>query len=90
MSDLVECSTHGSSVPAFVCVHILETLSDLEPRGFEWSVDEDGEYQASCAHCRSLSEEEWDEQASKVIRLLCFGCFVRAAELNGVQLPGIH
>ena len=90
MSELIQCDEHGESVATFVCVHVAETLLDRKPRGFLWSIDTDGEYQAVCPTCRETPDEEWETRAKEVGRVLCFGCYKKAATLNGVDIsvPG--
>jgi len=90
----VQCEEHGDSVATFVCVHISQTLDDTKPRGFLWSVDDDGEYQAMCSDCdalsASVSEEEWERLENELcpIEILCLSCFKRAAKLNQINIPG--
>jgi len=90
LSDTIHCDVHGDSACSFVCAHILQTLEDGEPRGFNWSQDEDGEFQATCDACRSLSDDEWEVEAPRVIKLICLGCYRRAADVNGVTIEVRH
>jgi hypothetical protein len=90
LSDTIFCKTHGDSACSFVCSHIRETLDDGAARGFNWSQDEDGEFQATCNHCRSLSDDEWELLAPKEIQLICFGCFKKAALANGIAVEVVH
>ena len=86
MSDRVHCDEHGDSATTFVCVHITDSLSDGKPRGFLWSIDDDGEYQAVCPQYRETPDDQWEARAGEVGRILCFGCYQRAAKLNGVDV----
>jgi hypothetical protein len=92
VSEVVVCPEHGDRAATIVCKHVLETLRDGERRGFRWSIDEDGEYQAFCSECDArselLSQSEWDDLAGDIGRVLCLECFRRAATLNAVHLPG--
>ncbi len=73
-----------------VCFHIVDTLHDDVARGFRWSLDEDGEYQATCDACSDMADEDWNQVVGEYGRLLCFECFSRAASLNGVTLEVRH
>ena len=86
MSRRVQCDEHGEDTAAFVCTHILDTLRDREPRGFLWLRDDGGEYSAICQDCNESTDEEWEEMSSDVIRLVCLGCFKKAASLNDVSI----
>lgn len=86
MTDKLVCDEHGDSEATFVCTHIIQTLDDAVPRGFNWSLDRDGEYQAACSACRSLSDAEWERVAGEVCTILCLGCFKQAASLNGITI----
>ncbi|MEO0398922.1 MAG: hypothetical protein AAF224_05805 [Pseudomonadota bacterium] len=81
----IKCGTHGEQPRTFVCVHIIETLKDGEPRGFFWN-NPDGEFQAICAACNDLSEEEFYAQEEELVEELCFGCFQDAAAINGIDI----
>jgi len=87
---MVQCATHGEADATIVCCHIAETLTDGVARGFRWSLDQDDEYQATCDECSDLSDDEWLRIEVEVGRVLCFGCFKRAATLNGVQIEKFH
>jgi hypothetical protein len=89
VSDLIRCEEHGEQRATFACVHILESLRDGEPRGFLWSFD-DGDHQAVCDACRAIPDAEWEATAGNTIRLICFGCFKRAAAINGVAVEFRH
>ena len=67
-----------------VCLHIVETLQDGQPRGFEGWVDEEGGCAALCGRCSALSSEEWDNVAVENSRLISFEQFVSAASKNGI------
>ena len=89
MSDPIVCDVHGESVATYVCTHICDTLQDGVPRGFLWQLN-DGEYDAICAACNAMPDEAWEEQASDTLRLLCFECYAKAAELNGITMVRKH
>ncbi|HEX3886817.1 MAG TPA: hypothetical protein VHW05_04915 [Phenylobacterium sp.] len=84
MSELVQCEVHGAREATVVCCHVVETLRDGLVRGFRWFVDADGEYEATCDTCSSMSDDEWESVAVELGRVLCFACYTRAAELNGI------
>ena len=86
MSKLIECSIHGKSEPAYTCAHLKESLNDGKPRGFNMMRDDDNEVQAFCDTCWNASDEEWDELNASGPRLLCFGCLMKIADLNGQQI----
>jgi hypothetical protein len=90
VSDIVQCDVHGSSLETFVCKHIAETLADGSPRGFRWFVDDEGDYQATCDTCSELPDAEWEARQGELGRILCLGCFGRAASLNGVIIESTH
>jgi hypothetical protein len=87
MSHRIQCAEHGDSISTVVCVHICDTLKDGKPRGFLWSIDEDNDYQAVCADCRAMDRRNWRRMAKDLGRVLCFECYSRAGELNGIVLP---
>jgi hypothetical protein len=90
MSEYCECDVHGPSVATIVCRHVVDTLQDGSPRGFDWHVDEDGDYQAVCQTCLDMDADEWDCHEGQLGRVLCFECFRKAALMNGVQIPSAH
>ena len=81
----LKCGTHGRQRETFVCKHIIETVADAEPRGFWWSM-EDGTFEAICTHCNNLDAEAFARQAEENARILCYGCFRQAAQINGIVL----
>ncbi|MGF1544729.1 MAG: hypothetical protein ACFB00_09550 [Parvularculaceae bacterium] len=85
MSAILTCGAHGRQPATLVCRHIVETVADGEPRGFFWNVV-DGSYEAICAACNALSQDEFADSAEDNVRELCFGCFRDAAAINGVHL----
>ncbi len=78
------CSTHGTQNQTFVCRHIIEGLTQGEPRGFYWG-KEDGVFEAICDDCNELSEAAFNAQGVDIIESLCFGCFCDAAQMNGID-----
>ncbi len=85
MAGKLTCATHGAQDETFVCVHIIKTLKDGEPRGFWWG-NHDGVFEAICSACNDLSEEDFLAQGPDIIAPLCFGCFCDAAAMNGVDI----
>jgi hypothetical protein len=91
MAEAVHCYTHGSSRAAFVCCHIVATLSDNKPRGFIWSRDDASEINAYCELCETHMEAnggEWNDITAPFadVKLLCEGCALDAATLNNVKV----
>lgn len=82
----VTCGTHGKQPQTFVCVHIIESVKDGEPKGFWWSRSEDGIWDAICNECNSLSQEAFDALGAANIKTICLGCYEDAAVLNEVEL----
>jgi len=86
MTTKLVCDEHGDDVATYVCVHVIDSLRDLKPRGFSWSVDDEDEYQAVCADCRAMPRKRWRKQSSELGRILCFSCYKKAAALNGIDV----
>ena len=89
MSGLVNCATHGAAERTRVCEHVVASLLDHQPRGFWWVLD-GGQYQALCTACENMSENEWVRACDSLEQPLCLGCYLNAAELNGVSIPQVH
>lgn len=87
MSETLTCGTHGKQPATYVCTHIIDSLKTGEPVGFWWSV-EDGDYTAICGECNEMSEAEWEQEAPKLIQILCKGCFMDAANMNDIDIEG--
>ena len=85
MSDEITCGTHGKQDTTYVCNHIVDSLKDGEACGFVWN-KADGDFQALCAACNDMTDEEFAERQADIISMLCFGCFQDAAALNGIDL----
>lgn len=81
----IKCGTHGEQEQTFVCRHISDSLGKGEPVGFLWN-RAGGVFQAICASCNEMTEEEFIAAEPENITLLCFGCFQDAAALNGVDI----
>jgi hypothetical protein len=84
------CETHGDRLEAFVCSHIVQSLRDGSAQGFNWTRDENGCVNAWCDLCdRELDKAggAWNDatEAFARIALVCEGCALRAAELNGLK-----
>lgn len=85
-SETINCTTHGKMPAAAVCCHITKTLQSAEPVGFNWHVDEEGDYQAFCDACWNASDEEWERMRKQVISIICEACFLRAAGIAGADV----
>lgn len=85
MPDIIHCELHGDCTAAYVCGHILATLRDQKPRGFLDHVDEDGDHQAICLACNTMPFEEWERTGPANMAAICWGCFERAATINGLD-----
>ena len=82
----VQCEVHGTTTPAFACVHLIEALRarDVSSVGFhEGEPDPDSEgsdepcgWCDACEHVRE-SCDGWNEESEALvdIRLLCLNCF---------------
>jgi hypothetical protein len=90
LSFRVGCAEDISDTDPAVCVHLVQSLDDGEPRGFLWNIDEYGQYLALCEQCNALTDEQWERDHGDIMRIVCFVCFSKAGRLNGVTLPGIH
>jgi hypothetical protein len=92
MSGEVQCVEHGLSTTSFVCKHVFASLSDSVPRGFIYSslepADEPNAYCADCDTMLQAGGGEWNDEleARAEIKLVCYGCFLKAARLNGAQV----
>lgn len=84
--DTVICAEHGSGRATYVCVHVQRSLGDGTPTGFQWHIDEGGDFQAVCDACEGMDEQTWAATASSLGRALCVDCFRKAAEINGVAI----
>ena len=92
-SRLVECGTHGTVSPAYVCCHLVKGAvhalgfnePELEP--------DDPEGQAWCNACEAVldREGEWNEvsEAFADIKLICEFCFaaLRNKHLKSSEAP---
>lgn len=88
MTGAVECGTHGTVRPAFVCCHLVETLRDGVARGLLWSRDEDGNVNAYCDACDGLLDGaggEWTDEieAQAKVTMICEACFRTIERVNG-------
>jgi len=89
MSGAMQCAEHGTSTTTFVCKHVFASLSDGVPRGFVYSsleaADEPNAYCADCDEMLQAGGGEWNDEleAKAGIKLVCYGCFLKAAKLNG-------
>jgi len=85
MADKIECTTHGDSEKAFVCVHL---LGDSVGLGFNRSEpDDDNPFpDAWCDDCEIIRSAHggWAEESEKLtkISLLCAGCYERTRLRN--------
>lgn len=92
-SNKLTCASHGEQPCAYVCQHIYKSLQTGKACGYYWSRDEEHQINAWCANCDDYLERhggEWNEMTGKFaqIKLLCEGCALAAAELNGVEVIG--
>lgn len=87
-SKTVECAEHGTRQATYVCQHLVQSLADLQPRGFWWADDPGNPYPHPwCSLCeekvRSTNGEWTDEsEAFAGVTLLCDQCYDVARELN--------
>ncbi len=88
MSDgLVECFKHGMQEQTFVCVHIVESLSQDASPGFVCYPGPDDAFpDAWCNVCESrlnANGGEWTRELEQRadISLLCASCYVSARDL---------
>lgn len=88
MLRTVECGTHGRLTEAYVCRHIVETLTDGVLRGF-WTPDEseEGPPEAWCSACEDKLQRSggnWTPEIESFvdIRLVCSGCYEQAQAMN--------
>ena len=84
----VECAAHGDMPPSYVCAHTRASLHDGKKRGFFWSRDDEGSVNAWCTECDNVLESVggcWNDEAEAFaqIVLVCEGCALRVASLNG-------
>ncbi len=82
----IKCGTHGEQPQTYVCVHIIESVKDGEPRGFWWSRSEEGVWDAVCTECNNLSQEAFDALGPDNIKIICLGCFEDAAVINETEI----
>jgi hypothetical protein len=87
MTKFVECDEHGKSRRAYVCKHLVQTLSDQIPRGVIWLRDDDECVNGYCDDCNMMLEHaggEWidDLEAKTGLTLICEGCFRRVLSIN--------
>jgi hypothetical protein len=82
----VECATHGSSTPAYVCTHLLDGLArrDVRAIGFhegEPDAEDEDPYEPCgwCDACEQIraAEDGWNEASESQIKihLVCLECF---------------
>ncbi len=79
----VECDLHGSSLPAFVCVHLM----DGDELGFHDSGDvpeDQSRPDAWCGDCedRRVAEDGWRKGVEPEIALVCATCWDLMRERN--------
>jgi len=83
----VECGVHGQQEAAFVCRHIVRSLSSGEPVGFYYAEDSDATYpDAWCGECEGVRIEcggEWTEEVEKGlgISIICGACHEKARKI---------
>lgn len=87
MTEKLECEKHGLQNEAYVCSHLVKTLSDRVPRGLIWSRDEDGQINAYCIGCDDMLKDaggEWTEELQEKagLAIACEVCIMPLFELN--------
>jgi hypothetical protein len=90
VTNSIHCQQHGQQKATFVCDHIFASLHEGAACGFLWFLDEDGGYQAICTACNEMPFADWQARSSESIRMLCYSCYIRAAEANGVSRVDIE
>jgi hypothetical protein len=85
----IACSEHGDRTAAAVCIHIVQTLKDSEPRGFLAQIDPDGEHSAICIDCNEMPFDEWERTKLETLAMICFECYRKAADMNGEEIPEV-
>jgi hypothetical protein len=88
VSVLISCDEHGEDEATYVCSHIAKTLKDKKPRGFLDLIDEHGEHSAICTACNTIPFKRWQKTGPKNMKVICWGCYKRAALVNGIKLTG--
>lgn len=89
MADTVQCSEHGPQEQAFVCKHLLRSLSTREQVGFFIAGQPRGD--AWCSACEEVRMREggdtgdWNERSEAFadIKLLCGACYDEIRKLHG-------
>ena len=83
---LIECGSHGTQPPAFVCRHLnLETpVGFIE--GYDPDTPDEPLYHAWCSACDAVLQEEgdWNDRSEDFARphLVCRGCYREMKALN--------
>lgn len=83
----MECATHGSTKPAYVCQHLIASLDDTATLCINWLRDDDGQVNAWCDGCADFLARHggvWTEktEAHAGVTLICEGCFDQLAAGN--------
>lgn len=91
MNGLVSCSTHGKQTKAYVCVHLMASLNDHQPRGLFVEIDDDGCPNGWCTDCENKLQaagNRWSPELERAadISLICCSCFKELQKLNGVKV----
>lgn len=89
MAETLECDKHGPSETTYVCVHLVETLKDGKPRGFNWIRDAEGEIQAYCDDCWDATDEEWEWIQEQGPKILCLSCLEQVAAINDLEMTEV-
>lgn len=83
----IQCDIHGRQEETFVCQHIVQSLHDEIPRGFNWPASStQNRPDAWCHECHEKVEKsnwEWTEKNLKFanVHSLCGLCYDRAKEI---------
>jgi len=81
----IVCAEHGQCEATFVCTHVAQSLTDKAPRGFNWHIDDEKNFQAYCNACDAMDAATWERVRASVSTAMCVNCFQRVAKLNGVE-----
>jgi hypothetical protein len=92
VTERLNCEKHGEQNEAYLCSHLVQTLSDRVPRGLIWSRDAEGSINAYCIGCEDMLRanggawtEELQEKAG--IATACEACIMPLFDLNQQDRP---
>jgi hypothetical protein len=89
-SKTLTCPSYGEARPSFACSHSIDSLRTGLPKGLNALRDDDGNFNGWCDECdRVLAQYggEWNDESEALakIGMICEGCFLRVAEINGIE-----